>query len=166
MLLAEDRKARDIGDILTVLLVERLQAEKSTEQESNRSSSRDVTLPDALPFSAIPNAFFGGGSNSNFAGEGSTRQANRLSGEITVTVTRVLPNGALMIAGDRRLMLTRGEEQAQLTGIVRVEDIGPDNRVLSTRVADAKLRYSGTGEVAVQARQGWLSRFFDKVAPF
>ena len=166
MLLAEDRKARDVGDILTVLLVERMQAEKSSGQESNRSSSRELTLPDAIPFSAIPNALFAGDSRSSFAGEGSTRQANRFSGEITVTVTHVLPNGAMMIAGDRRLTLTRGEEQAQLTGIVRVEDIGPDNRILSTRVADAKLRYSGTGEVAVQARQGWLSRFFDNVAPF
>lgn len=166
MLLAEDRKARGVGDILTVLLVERMQAEKSSGQESSRSSNRDLTLPDALPFSALPNALFAGDSRSSFAGEGSTRQANRFSGEITVTVTRVLPNGAMMIAGDRRLTLTRGEEQAQLTGIVRVEDIGPDNRILSTRVADAKLRYSGTGEVAVQARQGWLSRFFDKVAPF
>ncbi len=166
MLLAEDRKARDVGDILTVLLVERLQAEKSTEQETNRSSSRSLTLPDTLPFNVIPNELFAGGSNSSFAGDGSTRQTNRLSGEITVTVTRVLPNGALMIAGDRRMTLTRGEEQAQLTGIVRSEDIGPDNRILSTRVADARLRYSGTGEVAVQARQGWLSRFFDKVTPF
>lgn len=166
MLLAEDRKARDVGDILTVLLVERLQAEKSTEQESKRSSNRDLTLPDTLPFNVIPNELFTGGSRSSFAGEGSTRQANRLSGEITVTVTQVLPNGALMIAGDRRLTLTRGEEQAQLTGIVRSEDIGPDNRVLSTRVADARLRYTGTGEVAAQARQGWLSRFFDKVTPF
>ena len=81
-------------------------------------------------------------------------------------VTEVLPNGALAVAGDRRLTLTRGEEQVQLTGIVRPEDIGPDNRVASTRVADARLRYTGTGEVAAQAKQGWLSRFFDRFAPF
>ena len=166
MSLAEDRKARSVGDILTVLLVERLQAEKSTQQESNRSSNRDLTLPDNFPFDALPNALFSGGSNSSFSGEGSTRQVNRLSGEITVTVTSVLPNGVLTIAGDRRITLTRGEEQAQLTGMVRVEDIGSDNRILSTRVADARLRYSGTGEVAAQARQGWLSRFFDRVTPF
>lgn len=166
LLLAEDRSARGVGDILTILLVERIQAEKSTAQKSSRNSNRKMNLPDALPFSKIPEGLFSGGSSNSFAGQGSTTQGNKLSGEITVTVTKVLPNGALMVAGDRRLTLTRGEEQAQLTGIVRREDIGPDNRILSTRVADARLRYTGTGEVAQQAKQGWLSRFFDKVSPF
>lgn len=166
LLLAEDRRAHQVGDLLTVLLVERLHAEKSNAQDSSRSSSRSMDLPDAVPFSKIPEGLFSGGSSNSFSGTGSTRQTNRLSGEITVTVVRVLPNGALMVAGDRRIALTRGEEQMQLTGIVRPEDIGPDNRIASTRVADARLRYSGTGEVAAQARQGWLSRFFDKVTPF
>jgi flagellar L-ring protein precursor FlgH len=70
------------------------------------------------------------------------------------------------VAGDRRLWLTRGEEQVQLTGLVRPEDVGPDNRVPSTRVADAAIRYSGTGEVAAQARQGWFARFFDRINPY
>lgn len=164
--LAEDRKARQVGDILTVLLVERLQAEKSTAQDGSRDASRSLDLPNAEPFSSIPEGLFSGGTSTSYKGEGSTKQTNRLTGEITVTVVRVLPNGALMVAGDRRLTLTRGEEQAQLTGIVRPEDIGPDNRILSTRVADARLRYTGTGEVAAQSRQGWLSRFFDRVTPF
>jgi flagellar L-ring protein precursor FlgH len=163
---AEDRKARGVGDILTILLVERLQADKSAAQEASRQSSRALDLPDAKPISSIPEGLFAGGATSSFSGEGRTSQSNRLSGEITVTVTAVLPNGAMAVAGDRRLLLTRGEEQVQLTGIVRPEDIGPDNRVLSTRVADARLRYSGTGEVAAQARQGWLSRFFDRITPF
>lgn len=166
LFLAEDRRARHVGDTLTIQLVERLQAEKSTGQQASRTSSRSVDLPDARPFSLVPEALFAGGSESSFAGSGAARQANRLSGEITVTVQEVLPNGALLIAGDRRIRLARGEEQVQLSGIVRPEDIGPDNRVLSTRVADARLRYTGTGEVAAQARQGWLARFFDRIAPF
>ncbi len=164
--LAEDRRARAVGDILTIRLVERLQAEKSAGQDAARSANRSLNLPDAKPFSWIPEGLFGGGSDSSFSGSGSAKQENRLTGEITVSVTAVLPNGALVIAGDRRLTLTRGEEQVQLTGIVRPEDIGPDNRVASTRVADARLRYTGTGEVAAQAKQGWLSRFFDRFAPF
>lgn len=166
LLPAEDRKARAVGDILTILLVERLQADKAAAQEASRQSARSLDLPDAKPFSRIPEGLFSGGSSSSFTGEGRTSQSNRLSGEITVTVTQLLPNGAMMVAGDRRLTLTRGEEQVQLTGLVRPEDIGPDNRILSTRVADARLRYSGTGEVAAQARQGWLSRFFDRITPF
>ncbi len=166
LLLAEDRRARQVGDILTVELVERLQAEKSASQDAARNSSRLIDLPDAAPFSSIPEVLFGGGSASSFKGQGSARQANRLSGEMAVTVVKLLPNGALMIAGDRRMTLTRGEEQLQLTGIIRPEDIGPDNRILSTRVADARLRYTGTGEIAAQSRQGWLGRFFNKVTPF
>jgi flagellar L-ring protein precursor FlgH len=166
MMLAEDRRAQGIGDTLTILLVERLQAEKQTQQNASRTADRSLELPDARPFSWIPEGLFNGGTASSFSGTGSARQGNRLSGEITVTVVEVLPNGALLVAGDRRLTLTRGEEQVQLTGIVRPEDIGHDNRVLSTRVADARLRYSGTGEVAAQSRQGWLSRFFDRVTPF
>ena len=164
--LAEDRRARDVGDMLTIRLVERLQAQKSTGQKAARNSNRSLDLPDAKPFSWVPEGLFSGGSDSSFSGAGSAKQENRLSGEITVFVTAVLPNGALAIAGDRRLTLTRGEEQVQLTGIVRPEDIGPDNRVASTRVADARLRYTGTGEVAAQAKQGWLARFFDRFAPF
>lgn len=166
MMLAQDRRASAPGDILTILLVERMQAEKSAAQKGSRSSDRSLTLPEARPFNWLPGGLFNGGAQSDFSGEGSARQANRLSGEISATVTRVLPNGALMIVGDRRIALTRGEEHVQITGIVRPEDIGPDNRVLSTRVADARLRYGGTGEIAAQARQGWLTRFFDRITPF
>ncbi|TPE59008.1 flagellar basal body L-ring protein FlgH [Sandaracinobacter neustonicus] len=164
--LAEDRRARRMGDLLTIRLVERIRAEKSVEQDSSRTSNRSLDLPNAWPLNKIDEGLFSGGTSSSFAGSGGASQANSLSGEFTVTVVRVLPNGALMVAGDRRIRLVRGEEQVQLTGIVRPEDIGPDNRVPSTRVADARLRFTGTGEVANQARQGWLSRFFDAVTPF
>ena len=166
LMLAEDRKARRVGDIVTILLVERMQAEKSADQETSRNSNRSLTLPDVHPINLIPGELFSAGASSTFSGEGSARQSNRLSGEVTVTVTRILPNGAMMVAGERRMTLNRGEEHVQLTGIVRPEDIGPDNRVLSTRVADARLRYAGTGEVAQQSKQGWLTRFFDRVMPF
>jgi flagellar L-ring protein precursor FlgH len=106
-----------------------------------------------------------GGSNQAFKGNGSAAQDNQLSGELTVTVAQVLPNGVLRVAGEKRLTLNRGEEQVQLTGLVRVDDLGPDNSVLSTRVADARIRYSGTGQIADQSRQGWLARFFTKVVP-
>ncbi len=164
--LAEDRRARGIGDMLTIRLVERIRAQKSTNQQTKRDSQRSLDLPDVSPFSIVPEGLFSGGSSSSFNGSGAARQENQLSGEFTVFVTAVLPNGAMAVAGDRRLMLTRGEEQVQLTGIVRPEDIGPDNRVDSTRIADARLRYTGTGEIAQQARQGWLARFFNNISPF
>lgn len=165
MALGTDRRATRVGDLLTIILVERTVAEKAAQQTAQRQSQRAIDIS-GFPATEAAERALSGGSTTSFQGRGATQQSNRLSGEITVTVTEVLPNGALRVAGDRRLQLTRGEEQIQLTGIVRPEDIGGDNRVPSTRVADARIRYTGTGEVAAQARQGWFARFFDRITPY
>jgi flagellar L-ring protein precursor FlgH len=163
--LTSDRRARRVGDLLTIRLVERTQARKSASADSNRNGNTSITLPDAPPFSFVPKGLTQGGSTQGFKGSGSAAQDNQLSGDITVTVARVLPGGVLMVAGEKRLTLNRGEEQVQLTGLVRIDDLGPDNSIASTRVADARIRYSGSGQVADQSRQGWLARFFAKVIP-
>ncbi len=163
--LATDRRARRVGDLLTIRLVERTTARKSSSADSKRDGSTSLTLPDAVPFSYIPKGLLSGGSKQSFKGSGTAAQDNLLSGEISVTVARVLPGGVLAVAGEKRLTLNRGEEQVQLTGLVRGDDIGADNSVASTRVADARIRYSGTGQIADQSRQGWLARFFAKVSP-
>lgn len=163
--LTSDRRARRVGDLLTIRLVERTQARKSASADSNRDGNTSITLPDVPPFSFVPTGLTQGGSTQGFKGSGSAAQDNQLSGDITVTVARVLPGGVLMVAGEKRLTLNRGEEQVQLTGLVRIDDLGPDNSVPSTRVADARIRYSGSGQVADQSRQGWLARFFAKVIP-
>jgi flagellar L-ring protein precursor FlgH len=163
--LASDRRARRVGDLITIQLVERTQARKSATADSARDGSTALTLPTVPPFSWVPKGLTQGGSTQSFKGSGSAAQDNQLSGELTVTVSAVLPGGVLAVAGEKRLTLNRGEEQVQLTGLVRIDDLGPDNVVASTRVADARIRYSGTGQVADQSRQGWLARFFAKVSP-
>ncbi len=163
--LASDRRASRIGDLVTIRLIERTQASKSASAGSTRDSDTQLTLPDAPPFNLVPQGLLSGGAAQNFTGTGTAAQNNQLFGEVTVTVAEVLPNGVLRVAGEKRLTLNRGEEQIQLTGLVRIEDLGPDNSIPSTRVADARIRYAGTGQVADQARQGWLSRFFAKVSP-
>ncbi|MBC7505220.1 MAG: flagellar basal body L-ring protein FlgH [Sandarakinorhabdus sp.] len=163
--LAGDRRARRVGDLVTILLTERTQARKSATSDASRDSKTAITLPDAPPFNAVPAGLLAGGTKQAFKGVGTAAQDNQLSGELTVTVARVLPGGVLMVAGEKRLTLNRGEEQIQLTGLVRIDDLGPDNSVRSTRVADARIRYSGTGQIADQSRQGWLARFFTKIAP-
>ncbi len=163
--LASDRRARRVGDLLTIRLVERTQARKSATADSSRDGNTRLTLPDSPPFSYVPSGLTSGGSTQSFKGSGTAAQDNQLTGDITVTVARVLPGGVLAIAGEKRLTLNRGEEQVQLTGLVRMDDLGPDNSVPSTRVADARIRYSGTGQIADQSRQGWLARFFAKVSP-
>ena len=106
----------------------------------------------------------GGGATSN--GKGAATQSNALTGELTVTIAQVYPNGTMLVRGEKALTLNRGDEHVRLAGLVRASDIGPDNRILSTRVADAKITYTGNGEVARASRQGWLSKFFSVVSPF
>jgi flagellar L-ring protein precursor FlgH len=163
--LAGDDRAARVGDLLTIRLVERTRASKSSSADASRDGSTSIDLPSAKPFSFIPKGLLGGGSTQSFKGRGTAAQDNLLSGEIAVTVRERLPGGVLRVGGEKRLILNRGEEQVQLTGLVRIADIAPDNSVVSTRVADARIRYSGTGQVADQSRQGWLARFFAKVSP-
>jgi flagellar L-ring protein precursor FlgH len=101
-----------------------------------------------------------------FNGEGEAAQSNRLNGEISVTVAEVYPNGTMLVKGQKLVNINRGDEFIQISGLVRSADIGPDNRVPSTRVADARISYSGKGEIAVASRQGWLQRFFTALSPF
>lgn len=164
--LTSGNRAAKVGDILTIALVERTAATKSATQTTDRNGNIGLTPPTTGPlalFSAT-DASLGGGSQ--FAGKGQATQANALSGEVTVTVAEVFPNGAMLVRGQKRLTLNRGDEFIQIAGLVRPEDVTADNRVLSTRVADARITYSGTGEVARASRQGWLQRFFSVISPF
>ena len=164
--LVEDNRARRAGDVLTIQLVEAMQASKQASQQTSRDSNLGITLPDAKPFSSINPDLLKGGATSSFKGSGQAAQANSLSGQVSVTVAQVYPNGTMFVRGQKLIQLNRGEEYVQISGIVRPEDVSPDNRVLSTRVADAKITYSGTGEIAQQSRQGWLQRFFTALSPF
>ncbi|MDP3368030.1 MAG: flagellar basal body L-ring protein FlgH, partial [Pseudomonas sp.] len=87
-------------------------------------------------------------------------QSNSLSGSVTVTVAEVLPNGVLVVRGEKWLTLNTGDEMVRISGLVRADDISSSNTVSSTRIADARLTYSGTGSFADASQPGWLSRFF------
>lgn len=164
--LVEDNRARRVGDVLTIALVEKTQATKSASSNTSRKSGVSIDLPDAKPFSWVPKGLLSGGGDSSFAGQGTAAQSNQLSGEVTVTVAQVMPNGNMLVRGQKLIRLNRGEEYVQISGIVRPQDVTPDNRVPSTRVADARIAYSGTGEIAQQSRMGWLQRFFTALSPF
>lgn len=164
--LVEDNRARRVGDVLTISLVEKTQATKSASSNTKRDSSLSIDLPDEKPFSWVPPGLLSGGSGQSFAGQGTAAQSNQLSGEITVTVAQVMSNGTMLVRGQKLMKLNRGEEYIQISGIVRPQDVSPENRVLSTRVADARIAYSGTGEIAQQSRMGWLQRFFTAITPF
>ena len=106
------------------------------------------------------------GGSQDFTGGGEAEQSNALSGEITVTIAQVFPNGTMLVRGEKQLTLNRGDEFIQISGLVRQSDVGPDNRIASTRVADAKITYTGKGEFARSSKQGWLQRFFSRISPF
>lgn len=158
--LFEDYKARQVGDLLNVLLVEETDASKSAKTSLTKDSDTSVDFEQSSASGTT--GFFGleMGANRDFEGEGDSEQSNSLEGNISVTVADVLPNGNLVVQGEKWIGLNQGKEYVRLRGIVRPIDIRADNTVLSTQVADAQIYYGGSGAVADTNVAGWLMRFF------
>jgi flagellar L-ring protein FlgH len=163
-LFVNDRRASAVADVLTVQFVESFQASKSQSANASRQSSMEMQLPSVV-FGGLDNAGLGSSSRQAFQGRGGATQSNSLTGRLSVSVVRVLPNGNLEVMGQKRLALNNGAEYVRLTGIVRPEDIGPDNVVTSDRLAHADIRYIGAGDVADTGRQGWLTRIMTAANP-
>ena len=159
------QRASRVGDIVTVVLAERTTTAKSASGNTSRDGSASITPPSAGPF-AIDPAILSAGASGSFTGKGNAAQSSTLAGDITVTISQVLGNGVVRIRGEKLMNFSQGEEWVQLTGLVRLADIDADNRVLSPRIADARIRYGGKGSIQTAGREGWLSRFFSKLSPF
>ena len=164
--LTSGARASRVGDILTIALVERTSATKSNSATTGRNGNIGLSPPVSGPLSLLDAGDVNRGGDQSFKGKGETAQSNALSGELSVTVAAVYPNGNMLVQGEKFLTLNRGDENVQFSGIVRSADISVDNRVLSTRVAAANIRYTGKGEIARASQQGWLQRFFSKISPF
>ncbi len=168
--LYEGSRARRVGDPLTIVLVEKTAGSKSSDSKLDSSGSAGLSLTPpttgALALFKNTSATASASGTRGFAGTGTADQANSLTGEVSVTVAEVYANGTMLVQGQKRVTLNRGDEYVQIKGVVRTADIDADNRVLSTRVADAKIAYTGKGDVARASRQGWLGRFFSVVSPF
>jgi flagellar L-ring protein precursor FlgH len=164
--LYEGSRARRVGDPLTIVLVERTAASKSASSQLDSGGGLSITPPTTGSLALFKGTDATVSSARNFKGTGTADQSNTLSGEISVTVAQVLPNGTMLVQGQKRVTLNRGDEFVQIRGIVRTADIDADNRVPSTRVADAQIAYTGKGDVARASRQGWLGRFFSVISPF
>jgi flagellar L-ring protein precursor FlgH len=163
--LYEDTKAHRIGDIITIILKEKTNASKTASTTTAKDAEVDIGAP----------TLFGQGvthrgkeilsasidAERDFTGEGDSTQSNSLTGEISVTVADVLPNGNLVIRGEKLLSLNQGSEHVRISGIVRPSDISPTNSVLSSQVANARIVYGGQGVLAEANSKGWLQRVFD-----
>jgi len=161
----ETLRARRVGDILTVTLQEVTDAEKKAETTQKKTSKTKIANPTLL---GVPVALPGGktlgfdmSSDNNFSGSATSKQSNKLSGSITVSVYQVLSNGYLKVRGEKWIKINRGREYIRLRGIVRQVDIRPDNTVPSFKIANARIEYSGTGQVADSSNMGALAKFFN-----
>lgn len=165
MRLFQDNKASDIGDLLTIVLVESTSATTKANTAVTKKSGVDMAAPTlagqqvTLNGKSLLSASVEGGRD--FAGNGNSAQSNQLQGQLTVRVVQDLGNGNLLVRGDKQLRLNQGDELVQVQGIVRRADIGADNRVTSDRVADARIVYGGRGTLARSNAMGWLGRFFN-----
>lgn len=174
-------KARRVGDIVTIKIIESATATNKADTSSGRDSSLTAGIEEmfgldklyAKEFAKTAKYFnpFGqtavkGSLSSGFKGEGETTRSGDLQAYITARVTSVLPNGNLKIVGTREVMVNEENQIITLTGIIRQRDISPDNIVLSTYISDARIKYSGTGIVNDRQNPGWLANLLNTVWPF
>ena len=169
-----DRKAFRVGDVITINLAEKTQATKKADSDMSKDSKNTMGLTSLFgsPVSVSNptgenvltagnlNLDVGYAGNREQKGESEANQSNSLTGSITVTVSEVLPNGLLVVRGEKWLTLNTGNELIRIGGMVRADDIQTDNTVSSTRVANARITYSGTGAFADASQPGWLDQFF------
>ena len=162
--LYSDRVARDVGDLLTIALVESTAAQTSATTQVGKSSNIGVGgvelfgAPVSLNGRDVLSA--SASADREFDGSGKSSQSNRLQGNVTVSVIQRLPNGNLVVQGQKNLRLNQGDELVQIQGIVRPADIGRDNTVPSSKVGEARIVYGGRGAIAQSNAMGWLGRFF------
>ena len=156
--LFEDTKAHNVGDLITITLVESTTGSKKASADTAKADADTIGNIGIFGKTIHTNGSYN--SSRSFKGSGDAAQSNTLSGSITAVVVQRLANGNLMVRGEKQVELNQGLEFIRIEGIVRTADIASDNSVLSNRVADARISYTGKGQVADSSSQGWLARFF------
>ncbi len=167
--LFEDRRPRNVGDIVTIIIQERTNASKNVSTASSRTGSAGLGLnsvPKFFPPGFGPQQGFDMEGNNDAQGTGSSRADNLFTGTITTTVVQVLPNGNLLVAGDKQMAINRGSEHVRFSGVVDPRSITGANTVMSTQVADARIEFRSQGRMDEVQEMGWLQRFFLNISPF
>ena len=178
--LFEDSRARRVGDIVVVKLVENTKAQNKAETSSNKKSSNDYQVANMfnrghagfIPFMPIgPQPSVGipildTNSASGINATGKTKRENYVTTSLATRVLRVLPGGLMEIEGAREIRVNEETEYMVVRGMIRSKDVSADNSVLSTQIADASIEYYGKGVLADKQKPGWFSRLMDNVWPF
>ncbi|MEK6531449.1 MAG: flagellar basal body L-ring protein FlgH [Deltaproteobacteria bacterium] len=176
--LFQDMRARNIGDIVTVEIIEKTSAVKEASTSTSRTSSKDIAIQGlfGLPTNMGMRNFLNQGNpfspemqssyDSSFDGSGTTKRSGELSATITTRVVQILSNGNLVLEGSKDTVVNNELQFIVLSGIARPEDITDVNTVYSTQLSDVRIEYSGKGVIADEQGQGWLGRVLDNVWPF
>jgi flagellar L-ring protein precursor FlgH len=163
--LFENATARRVGDIVTIHLVEATNASKSSSTTTSKASSLDLPGPTLfgrpVTKNGVPILETALDHKSSFDGAGDSKQSNQLTGDITVAIIKRLPNGNLVVRGQKWIGINQGREYIRIQGVVRAIDIQPDNSIESTKVGNASISYGGKGALNDANAQSWLTRFFN-----
>jgi flagellar L-ring protein precursor FlgH len=166
--LFEDRRARTVGDTLTINIIENTSADKKSNTTTNRSSDNNFAVPAiaGLPGKSFMGAGLAASSDMKFSGDGETASNNVFTGTITVTVIELFANGNLLVSGEKQVGINHASEFIRFSGVVNPNNITSANSVNSVQVADARVEYRGNGQIENAQNMGWLSRFFLNTLPF
>ena len=166
--LFEDRRARFVGDTITINIAEKTAAAKKSETKADRSDDRSLSIPaiSGMPFKTFQGMSASANSSTAFEGSGENTSSNNFTGTLTVTVIEVYPNGNLLVSGEKQIGLKEGEEFIRFSGVVNPNNITASNTVQSTQVADARIEYKANGFIDSAQVMGWLGRFFLTFLPF
>ena len=168
--LFEDRRARYVGDTMTIVIAEATSASSKSSTNVSRASSINASVPIAVGRSGNTSSFqglsLGAESGNTLAGKGDAAANNVFTGNITVTVVDIMPNGNLLVSGEKQVSIGHGTEFIRLSGVVNPYFISSANTISSANVADARIEYKETGAVSEAQIMGWLARFFMTVVPF
>ncbi len=164
----EDRRARMVGDTLTINIVENTQASKNANSNVTRGASTSVGI---TSLAGVPGKFLaplsvGATDATSFSGKGASAANNVFTGTITVTVIEVYPNGNLLVSGEKQVAINQGQEFIRFSGVVNPNYVTSSNTVQSVQVADARVEYKGSGYIDEAQTMGWMQRFFMNILPF
>jgi len=153
-----------VGDLVSVLLAENTSANRSQNATLKKTAGAKVSSKGLLNIFGDLGPEFG--SAINHDGSGQANQEQSLTGSVTVSVIEIMPNGNLVLRGEKQVALSEGSEVIQVSGVVRPEDIAPNNTVLSRRLANAQISYRGIGDESAASRAGWGTSGILKLLPF
>jgi flagellar L-ring protein precursor FlgH len=171
----EDTRAVRVGDALVVHINETPNAQGSATTDLSHNSTGNSGMTGLLGLVPVlkraypaldPSTLFSYASQTTYNGAGDTARSGQLAGDIAVRVVREMPNGDLFLEGTKVLLINNEEYHLYVSGLVRPTDIAQDNSIVSSRIADAQIEFTGRGDVSEQQRKGWLARILDTINPF